>query len=174
MSIIDAPLWSLGEFVFSINTLAPDTISRSEGWRWPDQGRIGDYPIRQFVGPEAGKFTLAGTQLPEHFGAAGQVERLHVIAARGEPVALIDGAGNSLGQWSILQVQDDGTRWLTGTSTGRSVQFRVELSRPGDETSDTPGYDGAPSPSPDAVGQDLLGLTSNLLGLGALRGLFSL
>ena len=71
MALAFQSLWTLGEFVFSINTLAPDTTGITNSWRWKKQARIGAIPQQQFLGNDTAKRTLRGVQFP-HLRNANQ------------------------------------------------------------------------------------------------------
>ncbi|AHF89510.1 tail protein [Opitutaceae bacterium TAV5] len=123
------PILALGTFTFSTSTAAFDTLQRVSGWEWAEQKRVGASPILQYTGPEAETITLPGTVFPLHAGAGlDQLDKLRALAAKGEPQALADGQGRSLGRWVITSITEDQSNHLPGGAP-RKQTFTISITR---------------------------------------------
>jgi phage protein U len=122
---------SLGDFGFGISTAAYQELSRATDYRWPGQDRFGQEQALQFVGPGGDTITLPGVIYPLYRGGFGQLDELRAVAADGESLALIDGAGVVLGKWVILRIEE---RQTTFAAAGKplKIEFTIDLRRAGD------------------------------------------
>ena len=101
----DSVLMILGDFVFSVQGAAYDSLQRSSAWRWAKMPRIGRLPGRQSLGPDDDTIELAGTIITERSGY-GNLTTLRALMATGEPQILCDSLGNIHGKWCIENVQE--------------------------------------------------------------------
>lgn len=99
-------MMSLGTFQFGIATAAYQELSRSTEWRWPAQERFMQGQALQFVGPGGDTITLPGVIYPEYRGGFGQLDQMRASANKGQPLALIDGAGVMMGRWVIERLEE--------------------------------------------------------------------
>ena len=120
------------EYMFSLSTAAYQSLRRSAAYRWPAQERVGRRPARQFVGPGDETITLDGTIYPHYLGGIGQIEHMREVAGRGEPLALVDGLGNNLGQWCIERVDETATIF-EADGRPRRMDFNLGLARYGED-----------------------------------------
>lgn len=86
-------MMGLGEFRFSIDTAAYQSLRRSNEWRWASQPRIGRRPALQAVGVGAHTITLSGFILPHWRGGLKRLDEMRVMGDKMEPLALTDGNG---------------------------------------------------------------------------------
>lgn len=99
----------LGPFRFSLATAAPDEISRSSSWDWPETPRVGTAPALQYTGPRAEAMLLRGRIIPGFTGGVEQIAQMRALAGLGKPLFLVDGMGRVHGNWVIESVNDTGT-----------------------------------------------------------------
>ena len=121
-------MMQLGTFQFGINTAAYQGLSRSDEWRWPDQGRFGQAPALQYTGPGATTITLDGILYPEWRGGLGQLDAMRAEAGRGKPLVLVDGRGQALGMWVIERVDESQSIFAAG-GVARRIEFTLQLKR---------------------------------------------
>ena len=121
-------MMQLGAFQFGINTAAYQGLSRSDEWRWPDQGRFGQAPALQYTGPGATTITLDGILYPEWRGGLGQLDAMRAEAGKGRPLVLVDGRGQALGMWVIERVDETQGTFAAG-GVARRIEFTLQLKR---------------------------------------------
>ncbi|WP_199237391.1 phage tail protein [Azospirillum sp. TSH64] len=124
---------ALGEYRFSIDTAAYQTLQRSTEYRWPSQDRLGRAPALQFLGPGTDQISLAGTIFPQFRGGIGQLDKLRAEAGKGEPLLLVDGRGRVHGKYVVTKIEETQALFLSD-GTPRKVDFSLELLRYGDDS----------------------------------------
>lgn len=125
-------LMGLGEYRFSISTMAYDNFERSTSWNWAEQKRVGRRPALQYVGPEKDDITLAGTIYPHYAGGLGQMDKMRSMADTGKPLMLVDGLGKVWGKWCIKSITESQSHFLQG-GVPRKIVFRISLARYGED-----------------------------------------
>ncbi len=127
----ESVLMILGNFVFSVQGTAYDTLQRSSAWRWAKMPRVGRLPGRQSLGPDDDTIELGGTIITERSGY-GNLTNLRSLMATGEPQILCDSMGNIHGKWCIESVQEtQGALHLDGLP--RKQTFSLKLSVYGED-----------------------------------------
>ena len=119
-------LLTLGEYQFSMNTAAHNELERTDAYRWVSQKRLGREPALQFIGKGEAKISLKGTIYPHFRGGLGQIFKLRDSAEKGDPLTLVDGRGNNLGQWCIKTVKETEKSYI-GPGLPRRIDFSLEL-----------------------------------------------
>lgn len=97
----------LGMFIFSLPTIAYQTLKRSTEWRHGSNSRMGARPAYQFIGPGDDTITLSGWVAPELIGSTGPLKLLRRMADTGKAFILIDGSGKIYGAYVILDMSED-------------------------------------------------------------------
>lgn len=169
----DTPLMTLGRYRFSVAAAAYEQLSRTVGYRWRWQDRIGRVPARQYLGPGDDTIELRGTVYPGYRGGLGQVDAMRAEAGGGEPLRLVGGTGTVFGLWCITRVRETGRAFLEGGAP-RRIDFELSLAyygRDGDSETVLLGGDtavgelAAVAPVPQALPAELqLELPSELAG----------
>lgn len=118
-------MMSLGGFVFSLSDGTPyEGLQRTSDGGWVTVPRYGQKPISQNTGQQLENITITGTW----FKADGManMDALRALQNKREPLVLVDGDSNNLGQWVVKRLQekqdkiiDDGTAFVLG--------FTIEL-----------------------------------------------
>lgn len=129
---------ALGSFRFSIRTAAYESLARAVKYRWAEHEVVGTDPVLHFVGRGEQAITLDGTIYPEFRGGRGQLDSMRSLAERGEPLNLITGRGEALGQWVIESVDEQqAVFWANGAFRKQdfSISLRYYGSLAGDGTS---------------------------------------
>ncbi|MBJ7540033.1 phage tail protein [Marinomonas transparens] len=118
-------MMSLGGFVFSLSDGTPyEGLQRTSSGGWVTVPRYGQKPMSQNTGQQLENITITGTW----FKADGManMDALRALQNKREPLVLVDGDSNNLGQWVIKRLQekqdkiiDDGTAFVLG--------FTIEL-----------------------------------------------
>lgn len=129
----------LGEFQFSLETAAFDTLTRASEYRWATQQRIGRQPASQFIGLGEDKIELSGTIYPHFRGGLGQVGLMREIASEGVPLPLIysfENVGQYAGLWCINSISDNRSEFIR-VGAAKKIEFSLSLTAYGaDETTE--------------------------------------
>jgi phage protein U len=125
-------MMQLGEYQFSMNTSAYESFTRSYGWKWAAQERLGRLPAMQFTGPEAQTIKLAGTILPLFRGGMKQIDAMVAQANKGNPLMLVDGRGYVHGLWCISAIEE-GQSWFAANGAPRKMDFDITLVQYGED-----------------------------------------
>lgn len=122
----------LGPYLFGLATAAPQEISRDTTYRWPAQDVFGGPQALQFTGWGEDKISLAGVIYTEFIGGTGQLDAMRATADMGEPLTLIDGRGNVIGDYVILSISERQDAFAQAGAPLRQ-QFTMSLHRYGGE-----------------------------------------
>jgi uncharacterized protein len=125
-------MMALGNFRFSINSAAYQTLKRSAEYRWPSQARVGREPALQYTGPGSETVKLNGVLYPQFRGGLGQVEKIRNMAGNGIPLLLTDGGGNYWGKWCITRIEEEQSIF-TGPGLPRKISFNLDLQAYGND-----------------------------------------
>jgi phage protein U len=128
-------LMALGQFVFSLHTLAFQSLQRQTAWRHAQNSRVGARAASQFLGPGDDTITLPGVVLPE-FGNRISLDELHTMADAGQPLALVDGTGRVYGQWVITDKSETASHFTT-LGQPKRIEFSLSLRRVDDNIVDS-------------------------------------
>lgn len=123
-----AAMMQLGGFQFGLDTAAYQDLTREAEYRWPAQELFGQAPALQYTGPGGESMTLPGVIYPEFRGGLGQLDDMRALAGGGELLPLVDGAGNSLGQWAIVKVDEKQSAFIQGGAPLK-IEFTLSLKR---------------------------------------------
>ena len=123
-------MMTLGDYRFSVDTAAYDSLRRSDDFRWSSQDRIGAAPIQQYLGPGATTVELSGTIYPHYKGGLRQIERMRDEAWKGEPLWWTDGLGYTNGLWVIERIEETNSRPIANGAP-RKIEFRLNLRKYG-------------------------------------------
>jgi hypothetical protein len=134
-------LLTLGKYQFEMTTAAHDTLQRSKSYRWASQQRLGREPASQFVGPGTETISLKGKIYPHFRGGLGQIDAMRAEADAGEPLSLVDGRGNNLGQWCIKSISDTEKQFI-GPGIPRCIDFSLNLEAYGPDSNTSGAGDG--------------------------------
>lgn len=138
-------MMALGQFIFSLPTLAYNDFKRQSAWRHPSNSRVGARPARQSLGPGEDTISLCGLLVPEFAGRRRVLNELRTMADKGNAWSLVDGTGEVFGAWVIESLNETGTLHLDN-GAARRIEFDLQLARVDDSQAD--GGGGA-SPEPD-------------------------
>ena len=122
------PMFRLGSFNFALNVAVFQEMHRSTEYRWPAQDRFGQLPALQYAGPGEETITLPGVIYPEWRGSANAMDQLRALAAKGQPLLLLDAQGALYGRWVITQVEETrGT--FAAFALPRKIEFSVAIKK---------------------------------------------
>lgn len=119
-------MMALGAFRFGMNSADYQTFSRTAGFRWAKQDRLGRAPALQYLGPDTEEITLEGVIYPHFKGGLRQVELMRVTALTGLPLILVDGLGFVWQRWCIVEVTERRS-FLMSDGAPRKIEFSVRL-----------------------------------------------
>jgi uncharacterized protein len=125
-------MMALGNFRFSINGAAYQTLKRTAEYRWPSQARVGREPALQFTGPGSETVKLNGVIYPQFLGGLNQTKKMREMAGQGDPLLLTDGEGNYWGKWCITRIEEE-QNIFTGPGLPRKISFNLDLQAYGDD-----------------------------------------
>jgi phage protein U len=130
-------LMALGEFVFSLPTLAFQDLSRRTSWRWAENSRIGVRAASQFLGPGEDTITLAGLLVPQVIGDASSIRQLRALGDQGEAWPLVDGTGRVHGAFVLTDLEERQTMLLQD-GVPRRTDFSITLKHVDDADAHAP------------------------------------
>ena len=125
-------LMALGQFVFSMSTLAYQDMQRQNQWRHPSHSRVGARPARQFVGPGDETISLKGVVAPELTGSTKTLDEVRAMAGTGQAWSLVSGTGDVYGAYVIESVSETSSHFLPD-GTPRRIDFSLQLARVDEE-----------------------------------------
>ena len=121
-------MMALGQFLFSLPTLAYNEFRRQSSWRHPSNSRVGAAPASQSLGPGDDTINLSGLLVPEFAGSRAYLLQLRDMAGSGKAFALVSGAGEVFGAYVIESISETGT-YHTGEGVARRTEFDLQLKR---------------------------------------------
>jgi phage protein U len=122
-------MMSLGQFVFSLSTLAYQELQRRTSWKHASTSRVGGRNARQFTGPGDDTITLTGWFAPDQgIGKLASLTELRTMADEGDAYALVDGTGTVYGAF-VIEGLDEGQSLHQKDGTPRRVEFTLNLTR---------------------------------------------
>ncbi|MNK86373.1 Phage P2 GpU [compost metagenome] len=127
---------ALGMFVFSLPTVAYQTLKRSRDWRHPSNSRVGAGPGYQFLGKGEDTIALAGWVAPELIGSSGSLTLLGRMADTGKAYMLVDGMGTVYGPHVITSMNEDQSLFYINGQP-QKVDFSITLKAVSDEQART-------------------------------------
>lgn len=122
------PMLSLGLFVFGLDTIAYQELTRRSDWRHAAGERLGARAAYQFLGPGLDTFSLPGVLMPELTGPNMSLEQIRGMAGTGDAYPLVQSDGVVIGQYMITAVDERKSTFLPGGGA-RRVDFSIELER---------------------------------------------
>ncbi len=126
-------LMRLGDFRFAMDTAAHEQLRRTVEHRWPSQERLWNASAVQYTGRGDETIELSGKVVPLWRGGLEQLNRMRDLAAADEaifpePLPLVTGYGEYLGEFVIERVDEQQTSILTRGAPGQQ-QFSLSLKR---------------------------------------------
>lgn len=131
-------MMALGQFVFSLSTLAYQEFQRQTDWRHSSTSRIGARPARQYQGPGDDTITLPGVLLPELTGGLPSLDEIREMADTGKAWVLVEGTGRIYGLWVIESLSETHSLFFAD-GTARRIEFSLVLKRVDDDRIDMLG-----------------------------------
>lgn len=125
-------MMGLGQFVFSLSTLAYQDLQRQTQWRHPSSSRVGAAPARQFVGPGDDTIALQGLLVPELVGDTGSLDELREMADTGAAWPLVEGTGRVYG-FFVIESLSEGHTLFFQDGAARRIEFTLNLARVDDD-----------------------------------------
>ena len=120
---------SLGQFVFSVDTLTFNELQRSRSWSFASNDIAQGRPQYQFTGTGEEMISIPFLIYQEHgFGNRQSVDDLAEMADTGAGYVLIDGSGYIYGVFAIDSI-DDNRSFLTINGVPRKVDGTLKLTR---------------------------------------------
>lgn len=129
-------LMALGQFVFSMSTLAYQDMQRQSQWRHPSHSRVGARPGRQYIGPGEETITLKGVIAPELTGSTKTLDEVRAMAGTGQAWSLVSGTGDVYGAYVIESVSETSSHFLPD-GTPRRIEFSLQIARVDEERGGT-------------------------------------
>lgn len=121
-------MMGLGQFVFSLSTLAYQDLQRQTQWRHPSSSRVGAAPARQFVGPGDDTIALQGLLVPELVGDTASLDELREMADTGAAWPLVEGTGRVYG-FFVIDSLSEGRTLFFQDGASRRIEFTINLIR---------------------------------------------
>lgn len=131
-------MYMLGPFMFSRDTAAPQTISRTNHYEWSQQARLGRENSNQFTGIGEDTIELEGVLYPEYKGGTEQITLMRLMAEQGKALMFVSGTGFVYGEYCIVDVEEKGMH-LAPNGKPKKVEFTLTLQRYGADDDDAGG-----------------------------------
>lgn len=119
---------TLGMFVFEMDNLPYQELSRALDWRFAQTERFGARAASQFVGAGNETIAISGTLYPGTIGEYADFQTLIDMANTGNQFALVNGHGDVLGQFIIKSMSDSKTLFVSN-GNARKIDFSINLER---------------------------------------------
>ena len=113
-------------YYFNLDTTAFDELRRQASFRWAGQERLRRSVAQQAVGLGEEKITLKGAIYPHHKGGIKQLNVLRSIGRNLQPLNLVTGYGEVLGNWCLVSVEEEQSHLLAG-GIPRKQGFNLEF-----------------------------------------------
>ncbi|UZM14777.1 phage tail protein [Pseudomonas kielensis] len=113
-------------YYFNLDTAAFDELRRQTAFRWAGQERLRRSVAQQAVGLGEEKITLKGAIFPGHKGGIKQLNTLRSIGRNLQPLNLVTGYGEVLGNWCLVNIEEEQSHLLAGgipRKQGFSLEF---------------------------------------------------
>jgi phage protein U len=113
-------------YYFNLDTAAFDELRRQTSFRWAGQERLRRSVAQQAVGLGEEKITLKGAIFPGHKGGIKQLNTLRSIGRNLQPLNLVTGYGEVLGNWCLVNIEEEQSHLLAGgipRKQGFSLEF---------------------------------------------------
>lgn len=119
-------MMALGNYFFSWLTASYENKDTSISYRWESQNVIGQAPFYQYLGPGEQTLRFDGVIYSNYKGGILQIPLMKQTAAKGEPQMFVDGLGNVLGLWVIIQLTEMQTTFCSN-GLPRKATFTLDL-----------------------------------------------
>lgn len=113
-------------YYFNLDTAAFDELRRQATYRWAGQERLRRSVAQQAVGLGEEKITLKGAIFPHHKGGIKQLNVLRSIGRNLQPLNLVTGYGEVLGNWCLVSIEEEQSHLLPG-GIPRKQGFTLEF-----------------------------------------------
>lgn len=113
-------------YYFNLDTAAFDELRRLASFRWAGQERLRRTVAQQAVGLGEEKITLKGAIFPHHKGGLQQLNVLRTIGRNLQPLNLVTGYGEVLGNWCLVSIEEEQSHLLSG-GIPRKQGFNLEF-----------------------------------------------
>ena len=113
-------------YYFNLDTAAFDELRRQASFRWVGQERLRRSVAQQAVGLGEEKITLKGAIFPHHKGGIKQLNVLRSIGRNLQPLNLVTGYGEVLGNWCLVSIDEEQSHLLAG-GIPRKQGFNLEF-----------------------------------------------
>lgn len=131
-------LMSLGEFEFSIDTAAYNSLKRTMEWRWEPQPLIGKSDLLQYTGKPARTVSLEGevhAGFRDGKGLDALDDLVRMLDDHPAPQLLVSSSGDVLGYFVCTNYSDTTTSFQPG-GAAKHKTFTLELKYYGDKLAD--------------------------------------
>ncbi len=123
----------LGDYRFSIETAAYQSLTRTTRYRWQKQERVNRAPAHQFVGPGDNEIELKGTIHPHYKGGLGQLQAMRNEAGKGVALDMFDSMGHIHDLWCITEIEEQQTVFDRG-GVPLKQEFRLRITFYGEDS----------------------------------------
>lgn len=122
-------MMALGQFVFSLPTLAYQELQRRTSWKHRSTSRVGARDARQYTGQGDDGITMTGWIAPDQgIGKLSSLAELRDMGDTGDAWALVDGSGYVYGAF-VIEGLDEGQSYHQKNGTPRRIEFTLTLTR---------------------------------------------
>jgi phage protein U len=129
---------ALGDYRFSVDTAAYDSLRRRSEYRWAQLDRIAHRPSLQYVGMGMEEIDLRGVIYPHYRGGLTQLDLMRDEAGQGQPLDLVSGRGENLGKYCITEIEEEQSVFAM-KGAPRAVEFRLRLRQYGPDKDEGTG-----------------------------------
>jgi len=127
-------LMQLGDFIFELASLAPDTLTKTITANWPKQTRYAGRPAVQFTGISGEAVSISGVIYPLSAitGTAKDLSAINEMVVGGEEHILVASDGYIKGMFAVISVTETHTH-LDKLGSAQKITFTINLERTDDD-----------------------------------------
>lgn len=132
---------TLGDFHFSVDEVAYQSIQRASTWRWAEQQRLGQTDLLQYTGKGASSISFDGEVYTDRQRTALRLDRMYIgtkplkqlseLGDTQEPILLVSGTGEILGYWVVTDFNETADKFLQA-GIARHQKFSMTIKYYGD------------------------------------------
>ena len=124
----------LGDFIFDIKSIAPNTLSRTTNYNWSDSERIGGLPNLQNLGLNSDQIELEGVFYPKfnrYLKCLNDLRNSNLVKNTNN---LITDKGEILGKFAIISIKENQS-YFDKNGEPQKVEFSMSLKRANSQVS---------------------------------------
>ena len=121
----------LGNFVFSIKSISPDSLARTSEYNWAERERVGDLPNLQNLGIKLDQIEIAGIFYERFNPSMNSVDSIRASNLVTNANNLITDSGEVIGKFVITQIKETQS-FFEKNGKPKKIEFSMTIKRVSD------------------------------------------